>query len=181
MTQGGEKERTPRGRSDPRRAEGGSEIEGRGTPTQTLDARRDFRWRLRLPATPPLPLLHPHGTTHHSTDEAHRLAALDTAARHKRTLRRARRARYLDRRTVYWWLHVDTRGMCLSVCQVAADIGGCAGAGDCTDTRRRTRRGSLSPPASSIMWNHSTTLILLLTPLIDISARPRSRAGNKCR
>lgn len=32
----------------------------------------------------------------------------------------------------------------------------------------------------SIMWNHSATLILLLTPLIDICARSSYTAGSKC-
>ena len=33
-------------------------------------------------------------------------------------------------------------------------------------------RYALSPPGCSIMWNHSATLIPLLTPLIDICALP---------
>ena len=41
------------------------------TPTQMLDARRDFRWRLRLRGTPSSSLLHPYETTHHGPDHAH--------------------------------------------------------------------------------------------------------------
>lgn len=51
-----------------RRGEGERKREA-ATPTQMLDACRDFRWRLRLRGTPSTSLLlHPHETAHHGPD-----------------------------------------------------------------------------------------------------------------
>lgn len=46
------------------------------------------------------------------------------------------------------------------------------------DTRQGVQRSLTS--GCSIMWNHSATLILLLTPLIDICARCSCTPGSKC-
>lgn len=164
-----------------------------------LDACRDFRWRLRLRGTPSSSLLHPHETTHHGPDHAHR-RTLWIPPRHtsESTSLQTRCYRTLPTTNIHVTFllnvcvhergHVCSPSRCRCGCFSCLCVIVYANLWPCTcacvrvcrvyrQLRMNTRDGVQRSLTSgcSIMWNHSATLILLLTPLIDICARRSTR------